>query len=150
MASSMSTTIYRRWGTVAILAIIPWLLLTHLSAQVIPEVAELAHCLAPEEQHFSVLAYSQTYMDDDHERVSYRGTLYNAIHSVGLKGCDVVADVAGEDWFSGAVQHNIGVRRGLYERTGELPAASVYEYRFRITSLNTKEIQDFRARPAEF
>lgn len=150
MASSMSTTIYRRWGTVAMLAIIPWLLLTHLSAQAIPEVAELAHFLAPEEQRFSVLTYSQTYMDDDHERVSYRGTLYNAIHSVGLKGCDVLADVAVEDRFSGAIQHKIGVRRVRYEQTGELTDDTVYEYRFSLTSLNANEIQDLRARPAEF
>ena len=150
MASSKSTTIYRRWGTVAILAIIPWLLRTHLSAQAISEVAELAHFLASEQQRFSVLTYSQTYMDDDHERVSYRGTLYNAIHSVGLKGCDVVADVAVEDRFSGAIQHKIGVRRVRNEQTGELTDDTVYEYRFSLTSLNADEIQNFRARPAEF
>ena len=150
MASSKSTTIYRRWGTVAILAIIPWLLRTHLSAQAIPEVAELAHFLASEQQRFSVLTYSQTYMDDDHERVSYKGTLYNAIRSVGLKGCEVVADVAVEDRFSGAIQHKIGVRRVRNEQTGELTDDTVYEYRFSLTSLNADEIQNFRARPAEF
>jgi hypothetical protein len=48
MASSKSTTIYRRWGMVAILAIISWLLRTHLPAQAIPEVAELEHLLAVE------------------------------------------------------------------------------------------------------
>jgi hypothetical protein len=150
MASSKSTTIYRRWGTVAILAIIPWLLRTHLSAQAISEVAELAHFLASEQQRFSVLTYSQTYMDDDHERVSYKGTLYNAIRSVGLKGCEVVADVAVEDRFSGAIQHKIGVRRVRNEQTGELTDDTVYEYRFSLTSLNADEIQNFRARPAEF
>jgi hypothetical protein len=150
LASSKSTTIYRRWSTVAILAIIPWLLRTHLSAQAIPEVAELAHLLALEQQRFSVLTYSQIYMDDDHERVSYKGTLYNALRSVGLKGCEVVADVAVEDRFSGAIQHKIGVRRIRYEQTGELTDDTVYEYRFSLTSLNADEIQDFRARPAEF
>jgi hypothetical protein len=150
MASSKSTTIYRRWGTVAILAIIPWLLRTHLSAQAISEVAELAHFLASEQQRFSVLTYSQTYMDGDHERVSYKGTLYNAIRSVGLKGCEVVADVAVEDRFSGAIQHKIGVRRVRNEQTGELTDDTVYEYRFSLTSLNADEIQNFRARPAEF
>ena len=150
MASSKSTTIYRRWGTVAILAIMPWLLRTHLSAQAISEVAELAHFLASEQQRFSVLTYSQTYMDDDHERVSYKGTLYNAIRSVGLKGCEVVADVAVEDRFSGAIQHKIGVRRVRNEQTGELTDDTVYEYRFSLTSLNADEIQNFRARPAEF
>jgi hypothetical protein len=116
MASSKSTTIYRRWGMVAILAIISWLLRTHLSAQAIPEVAELAHFLTSEQRRFSVLTYSQTYMDDDHERVSYRGTLYNAIHSVGLKGCEVVADVAVEDRFSGAIRHRTGVGGSVMSR----------------------------------
>jgi hypothetical protein len=149
MASSKSTAIHRRWGAVAILAITSWLLRTHLSAQAIPEVAELAHFFASE-QRFSVLTYSQTYMDDDHERVSYKGTLYNSIHSFGLKGCEVVADVAVEDRYSGAIQHKIGLGRVRYEQTGELTDDTVYEYRFSLTSLKANEIQDFRARPAEF
>jgi hypothetical protein len=61
-----------------------------------------------------------------------------------------VADVAVEDRFSGAIQHKIGVRRIRYEQTGELTDDTVYEYRFSLTSLNADEIQDFRARPAEF
>jgi hypothetical protein len=149
MASSKSTAIHRRWGAVAILAITSWLLRTHLSAQAIPEVAELAHFFASE-QRFSVLTYSQTYMDDDHERVSYKGTPYNSIHSFGLKGCEVVADVAVEDRYSGAIQHKIGLGRVRYEQTGELTDDTVYEYRFSLTSLKANEIQDFRARPAEF
>jgi hypothetical protein len=150
MASSKSTTIYRRWGAVAILAIISSLLRIHLSAQAIPEVAELAHFLESAQQRFSVLTYSQAYMDDDHELVSYKGTLYNSIHSVGLKGCEVVADVAVEDRYSGAIRHKIGVGRVRYEQTGELTDDTVYEYRFSLTSINANEIRDFRARSAEF
>jgi hypothetical protein len=111
---------------------------------------ELLEFFESEQHRFSVLTYSQAYVDDEHEKVLYRGTLYAGIHSFALNGCEVVAHVAVEDRFSGAIQHKIGFGRARYEQTGELTDDTVYEYRFTLNQLNPEEIKNFRARPAEF
>ncbi len=64
-----------------------------LHAQVLPEGGALLEFVASERQQFSVLTYIQSYLDDEHERVSYTGTLYEGIHSFKLNECEVVAQV---------------------------------------------------------
>ena len=116
----------------------------------LPEGGALLEFIASEQQHFSVLTYTQSYLDDQHERVSYTGTLYEGIHSFKLNECEVVAQVAVQDRFSGAIEHRSGLGRVHYERTGELTDDTVYEYRFSLAKLNAGEITDSRARPVQF
>lgn len=150
VTSARANCFYRRWGRFVLLALIACLIRAGLTAQVLPEAADLLQFFASERQHFSLLTYAQAYMDDQHERVSYKGTLYNAVHGFALKGCEVVAQVAVEDRFSGAIQHKTGLGRARYEQTGELVDDTVYEYRFSLSALNADQIGEFSARPAEF
>jgi hypothetical protein len=122
----------------------------NLHAQVLPEGGALLEFIASAQQHFSVLTYAQSYLDDAHERVSYAGTLYAGIHSFKLNECEVEAKVAVQDRYSGAIEHRSGLGRVHYERTGELADDTVYEYRFSLAKLNAGEITDSRARPAQF
>ncbi len=120
---------------------------SNLHAQMLPEGGALLEFIASEQQRFSVLTYAQSYLDDQHERVSYTGTLYEGIHSFKLSECEVVAQVAVQDRFSGAIEHRSGLGRVQYERTGELTDDTVYEYRFSLAKLDAGEITDPRARP---
>lgn len=133
-----------------VLAIMTCSFRANLHAQVLPEGGALLEFIVSEQQHFSVLTYAQSYLDDEHERVSYTGTLYEGIHSFKLNECEVLAQVAVQDRFSGAILHRSGFGRVHYERTGELTDDTVYEYRFSLAKLNADEITDSRARPVQF
>jgi hypothetical protein len=133
-----------------VLAIMTCSFRANLHAQVLPEGGALLEFIVSEQQHFSVLTYAQSYLDDEHERVSYTGTLYEGIHSFKLNECEVLAQVAVQDRFSGAILHRSGLGRVHYERTGELTDDTVYEYRFSLAKLNADEITDSRARPVQF
>jgi hypothetical protein len=101
----------------------------NVDAQMTPERGELLDFIATEQQRGSVLTYSQSYVDDENERVSYNGTLYAGIHLFKLDECKVMARVATQDRYSGAIEHrNFG--RVHLEQTGELTDDTVYEYRF--------------------
>jgi hypothetical protein len=136
--------------SVFMLAIMSCLSPADLRSQVLPEAGALLEFTASAQQRFSVLTYSMSYMDDQHEKVSYSGTLYVGIHSFKLNECGVVAHVAVEDRFSGAIAHKSGLGRVRYEQTGALTDDTVYEYRFSLDKLDADEITAFRARPAQF
>jgi hypothetical protein len=151
MTSAVTTVVCLQLRRVAlILFIMTCLSGAGLHAQVLPEGGALLEFIATEQQHFSVLTYAQSYLDDEHERVSYTGTRYDGIHSFKLNDCEVVAQVAVQDRFSGAIEHRSGLGRVHYERTGELTDDTVYEYRFSLAELNAGEITDSRARPVQF
>jgi hypothetical protein len=122
----------------------------HLWSQVLPEGGALLDFVASERQRGAVLTYSQSYIDDQHEKVSYTGTLYTGIHLFRLDGCEVVARVNVEDRYSGAILHRSGLGRVHIEQTGDLTDDTVYEYRFSLGKLNAGEIHDLRAIPAQF
>jgi hypothetical protein len=104
--------------------------------------------IATEQQRGSVLTYTQSYTDDQKERVSYAGTLYTGIRFFKLDECQMIARVAVEDRFSGRIEHrNFG--RLHFEPTGELTDDNVYEYRLSLRDLSPDGIQDLRAVPAE-
>ena len=85
-------------------------------AQMTPE-GELVDFIAAEQQRGSVLTYAQSYVDDDNEKVSYKGTLYAGIHHFKLDECKVTVRVAIQDTYSGAIEHrNFG--RVRLEQTG--------------------------------
>ena len=63
----------------------------NVDAQTTPEGGELLKFIASEQQRGSVLTYSQSYVDDQNERVSYNGTLYAGIHLFKLEECKVTA-----------------------------------------------------------
>jgi hypothetical protein len=133
-----------------LVATLPFLPRPHLWSQVLPEGGALLNFVASERQRGAVLTYSQSYIDDQHEKVSYTGTLYTGIHLFRLDGCEVVARVNVEDRYSGAILHKSGLGRVHIEQTGDLVDDTVYEYRFSLGKLNADEIHDLRAIPAQF
>ena len=122
---------------------------TNLYSQMSSEGGALLEFIASEQQHGSVLTYSQSYLDDEHERVSYTGTLYTGIQLFKLDGCNVTARVAVEDRFSGATEHRGGFGRVHTESTGFLTDDTVYDYRFSLGELSADGIHDLRAVPAQ-
>ncbi len=151
MTSAVSTIVCFRLRRLALtLVMMTCLSRGVLHAQVLPEGGALLEFIASEQQRFSVLTYAQSYLDGEHERVSYTGTLYEGVHSFKLNECEVVVQVAVQDRFSGAIEHRSGLGRVRYERTGELTDDTVYEYRFSLAKLNAGEITDSRARPVQF
>jgi hypothetical protein len=151
MTSAKSTIVCVQLRRVALIVVIMTCLSgANLHAQVLPEGGALLEFIASEQQRFSVLTYAQSYLDDAHERVSYIGTFYEGIHSFHLNECEVVAQVAVQDRYGGAIEHRSGLGRVHYERTGELTDDTVYEYRFSLAKLDAGEIADSRARPVQF
>ena len=122
--------------------------LLSVDAQTTPEGGELLKFIASEQQRGSVLTYSQSYVDDQNERVSYHGTLYAGIHLFKLEECKVTAQVAVEDRYSGAIEHR-GLGRVRLEPTGELKDDTVYEYRFNLGDLSADGVHALRAIPAQ-
>src|SRR5580698_3459527 len=71
--------------------------------QVTAEGGELLSFIAAEQQRGSVLTYTQSYTDDQDERVSYTGTLYTGIQRFDLHDCQMNVRVAFEDRYSGRI-----------------------------------------------
>jgi hypothetical protein len=117
-------------------------------AQMTPEGGELVDFIAAEQQRGSVLTYAQSYVDDENEKVSYKGTLYAGIHQFKLDECKVTVRVAIEDRYSGAIEHrNFG--RVHLEQTGEQRDDTVYEYRFGLGELGTDAVHALSAVPGQ-
>jgi hypothetical protein len=113
-----------------------------------PEGGELLSFIASEQQHGSVLTYTQSYTDDQHERVSYSGTLYAGIHAFKLDDCEMMARVAVEDRYSGTIGRRSFGRVHL-EQTGELTDDTVYEYRLSLGDLSPDWVHAISAVPAQ-
>jgi hypothetical protein len=119
-----------------------------VDAQMTPESGELLKFMATQQQRGSVLTYSQSYVDDQNERVSYNGTLYAGIHLFEINECKVTARVAVEDRYSGAIEHR-SLGRLRLEHTGELKDDTVYEYRFNLAELSADGARTLRAVPPQ-
>jgi hypothetical protein len=116
--------------------------------QMTPEGGELVDFIAAEQQRGSVLTYAQSYVDDENEKVSYKGTLYAGIHHFKLDECKATVRVAIQDTYSGAIEHrNFG--RVHLEQTGELRDETVYEYRFGLGELGGDAVHALSAVPAQ-
>src|ERR1700733_8133240 len=133
---------------VCVLCIIAGLLAINVDAQTTPEAGELLKFVASEQQRGSVLTYSQAYVDDQNERVSYNGTLYAGIHLFKIDECKVTTRVAVEDRYSGAIEHR-SLGRVRLEQTGELSDDTVYEYRFSLSELRPDAVHALSAVPPQ-
>jgi hypothetical protein len=136
------------WLAVFVLFVFANLPAIRLDAQMTPACGELLDFIASEQQRGSVLTYLQSYLDDQNERVTYKGTLYAGIPLFKLDGCKVMARVAVQDRFTGAIEHrNFG--RVRLERTGELTDDTVYEYRFNLGDLPAEAVHALDAVPGQ-
>ena len=119
-----------------------------ISSQMTAEGGELLSFFTAEEQRGSVLTYTQSYTDDENERVSYAGTLYAGIHLFKLDQCQMLVRVAVEDRYSGKIGHR-GLGRIHFEPTGELTDDTLYEYRVALGDVSAQGVHGLRAVPAE-
>jgi hypothetical protein len=118
------------------------------NAQVTAEGGELLSFIAAQQQRGSVLTYTQSYTDDQDERVSYTGTLYTGIQRFELHDCQMNARVVFEDRYSGRIgRRSLG--RIHFQPTGQLTDDTVYEYHLNLADLSSDGVQDLRAVPAE-
>ena len=118
------------------------------NAQETAEGGELLSFIAAEQQRGSVLTYTQSYTDDQAERVSYTGTLYTGIQRFDLHDCQMNVRVAFEDRYSGRIgRRSFG--RVHFQSTGELTDDTVYEYHVSLAELSSDGVRDLRAIPAE-
>jgi hypothetical protein len=112
--------------------------------------AKLDEFISFEEKQLPVLTYSQSYVDDENEPVSYAGTLYTAIRAFTVEGCDVLARIVVQDRYSGSIQHRRVLGRTHEEYTGALRDDTVYEYRFSLSKLQPDGTTTLRAKPLQF
>jgi hypothetical protein len=145
MSVSLMSSVRRALFVLFLIANLPSI---NLDAQTTPQAGELLKFIASEQQRGSVLTYSQAYLDDQNERVSYNGTLYAGIRLFEIDECKVTARVAVEDRYSGAIEHR-GLGRVRLEHTGELKDDTVYEYRFNLGHLSAGGVLALRAVPGQ-
>jgi hypothetical protein len=112
--------------------------------------AKLQEFISSEEQQLPLLTYSQSYVDDENDPVSYMGTLYTAIRAFTVEGCDVVARIVVQDRYSGSIQHRRGLGRTHEQHAGALRDDTVYEYRFSLSKLKPDGTTTLRAKPVQF
>src|SRR5579871_4114075 len=65
--------------------------------------ADLSSLTAEEARRGVYVFYSQSYLDKDNQRVSYRGSIYGAMQRFELNGCEVNVETIIVDKFSGTV-----------------------------------------------
>jgi hypothetical protein len=139
---------FRLGRTAIVLCLISNLSPRRADSLVSPEGGELLAFIASEQQRGSVLTYTQSYTDDQGERVSYTGTLYTGIRALKLDKCQMMAGVAVEDRYSGTIGHH-RFGRVQVEHTGDLTDDSAYEYGVDLSELSPDRVLAVRAVPPD-
>jgi hypothetical protein len=132
-----------------LLSVFVLLLCPRLHAETLPEIKAVIDFVSVEERLGALLHYSQTYLDDQHERVTYRGTLYTAIRQLTVDGCEVKVRVVVQDRFSGSIAKHKKLSPDRLENTGSLVDDTVHEYDFALNDLEREGISDYLARPQD-
>jgi hypothetical protein len=132
-----------------LLSVFVLLLCPRLHAETLPEIKAVIDFVSVGERLGALLHYSQTYLDDQHERVTYRGTLYTAIRQLTVDGCEVKVRVVVQDRFSGSIAKHKKLSPDRLEHTGFLVDDTVHEYDFALNDLEREGISDFLARPQD-
>jgi hypothetical protein len=132
-----------------ILSISIHLLCARLHSETLPEVKAIVGFTSAEERLGALLHYSQSYVDDQNERVIYSGTLYTAIRQFAVDGCEVKIRVAVQDRFSGSLTKHKMLSADRVVSTGSLVDDTVHEYDFALNDLEGEGISDYVARPQD-
>lgn len=84
--------------------------------QPIPASSDLASLAAEEAKRGVYVFYTQSFIDKENKRVSYRGSVYGAIQTFDVRGCEVKIEATVVDKFSGTVGHRpIGQLQDTYQ-----------------------------------
>jgi hypothetical protein len=110
------------------------------SDQALSRSSELASLTAEEARRGIYVFYTQSFVDEENKRASYRGSVYGAIQKFGLNGCELEIQAMIVDKFAGTVGNR---------PTGELQDT----YRYSATVMLSPEIAGaltlIEARPAQ-
>lgn len=113
-----------------------------------PGKQDLINILKAEAANFSVLSYSQHYIDSEKETVDYTGRLYLKVDSVSLDGCDLRVNVVVQDRYSGTEE----TRRAFRQRKTYISpdfSTSRYSFRLNLATSDTVEASFVSARPSQ-
>jgi hypothetical protein len=109
---------------------------------------DLLRLLNTEKANYSLLTYSQRYLDKDNNPVDYTGTLYLKLESFSLNNCVLTIDIVVQDRYIGTEE-----KRKHFRKIEPLPLqqSSTYSYSYRIDLKDTVELQaDFiEGRPSQ-
>jgi hypothetical protein len=111
-------------------------------------VASAADFLASEAARWSVLTYTQRYIDDENEQVVYHGTLFLQLSNVSLSGCDLKLTVRVQDKFTGTTieRHGLSVKK---TELGPRTQTSTYKYVLRLGDLQGVSTTVIQGRPVQ-
>lgn len=102
--------------------------------------SDLISAAEAEERKGEYVFYTQSYVDSEKQKVSYRGSIYGAIQNVVLDGCLLKVNIQIVDKFSGVVGK---------KQTGEQADSQHYSVRLTLTSKIADALQLVEARPVQ-
>jgi hypothetical protein len=93
-----------------------------------------------EEKLGAYIFYSQSFIDKENKKASYRGSIYGSIQRFHVAGCELKLDIALQDYFSGTVGKN---------QTGRLLDSYLYSVTFTLTRAIADSLTLSEARPIQ-
>jgi|SRR5579863_4853444 len=100
----------------------------------------LSSLIAEESRRGVYVFYTQSFVDKENKRASYRGSVYGAVQEFELNGCELKIETVIVDKFSGTVGR---------AATGELQDTYRYSARLLLTPEITGSAEVLEARPAQ-
>jgi hypothetical protein len=97
---------------------------------------------------WSVLTYTQRYIDDHNERVVYHGTLFLQLSKVSLNGCDLELSVRVQDKFTGTVT-KVGFSKVDTTFIGQTSQTFSYRYSMSLKDVQEVIVTALDSRPAQ-
>lgn len=111
-----------------------------MEMQRVPAASNLVDAIEAEAKRGAYLSYTQSYVDSENERVSYRGSIHGAIKRVEVDGCTLNVTVEIVDYFSGVVDR---------DRIGPQEERSFYTVSFTLTNAIANALTIVEARPTQ-
>ena len=110
----------------------------------------LTNILSQESSRYSLLTYTQRYIDEANERVQYKGTIFLQIESFKLDGCILKIDVVVQDRYVGSEEHKLRLgTEVVHENLGQKMDTYRYAYYLDLKSLDDAHISPIAARPSQ-
>jgi hypothetical protein len=104
------------------------------------EESKFLTAIEAEEKKGAYVFYTQTFIDEENKKVSYRGSIYGAIKTAKLEGCSLAIDVLILDKFSGLVGK---------KQTRDQEDSQLYSVRFTLSSEIANTLELVEARPVQ-
>jgi hypothetical protein len=133
------------WGWIPFCSVVASVLLSSASTQ---SGSSAIGPLANEVTKWSVLTYTQRYIDDHNERVVYHGTIFLQLSKVSLNGCDLELSVRVQDKFTGTVTKD-GFFKVETTFIGQTSQTFSYRYLLKLNDLQEVTSTSRNGRPVQ-